>query len=208
MAQEAPTHRTVSDEELEQRRQALSAEFIWGSQSVALELQAVEAEIARRRRSRDEEHHRARAATRQSAWRKIQENDARREAEQRRKEAEERERREVELRTLAHEQVRSARALDSVATRLVELMTAYLERDEAMHALAAGVGEGADPGRFLDGEAWVAGYLRARVHEVRRVALEMDLAEPHEKYRRPFAESTTARLRDLLEQEDETSPPT
>ncbi len=198
MAQEAPTHRTASDDELEQRRHALSAEFIWGNQNVALELQAVEAELDRRRRSRDDQQQRERVAGRQAAWRRIQDDESRREAELRRREAGERIKREEELRGLAAKQVRAARALDSVAIRLVELMTAYVEREAAMHALAESLGQGASPGRFLDGEAWLAGFIRARLHEVRTVALEMQLVEPQEHYRRPLAESTSARLRDLL----------
>jgi hypothetical protein len=203
MAQEAPTHLSVSDDQLEQRRQALSKEFIWGNQNVALELQAVEAELGRRRRARVEEQRRERAAGRQAAWRNIREDESRREAEQRRREADERTRQGMELRNHAAQQARTARALDSVTARLVELMAAYVEREATMHVLAERLGEEAFPGRFLDGEAWLAGFLRARLHEVRTVALEMDLLEPQEHYRRPLSESTVARLRDLLDERGE-----
>jgi hypothetical protein len=51
----------------------------------------------------------------------------------------------------------------------------------------------------------LADYLRALVHEVRTVTLEMDLLEPQEQYRRLLFESS-ARLRHLVDRKpDETT---
>jgi hypothetical protein len=199
VAREAPQLFDRSDQELERRRQALSYDVIWGEGSANSELEDIERELDRRARLRAEEQRAQVQAAREEAWRRMQEEDAAREAEERAAKAAEQERlraeeerlraegerllaeeerrraeeerlraeeerlraeeerrrleeeeqaraaqerrdKEQALRTLAAEQVQTARLLDFGTKRIVELAAEYVEREDAMHALAAETG--------------------------------------------------------------------
>jgi hypothetical protein len=215
VAQEAPALYDRSDQELERLRQALSYDVIWGKGGASAKLAEIERELDRRARARAEERRAQAAAAREKAWRKMQEEDARREArgqamraaeeerlraeeerrhqeeerrhqeegrrhqkeEQRRQEEEERaraerERREQgeEVRKLAAEQLQTARLLDFGTKRIVELAAEYVEREDAIHALAPED----ESDRFTQAQRLLGASLRARLAAIPELRLKPD----------------------------------
>jgi hypothetical protein len=161
----------------------------------------------------EDERARAEEEQRLAEEERLRAEQQQREEEERRREEEERRRSEEELVGLAAEQLLTAKLLDFGAKRIVELAADYVEREDAMHALAESIGligpESADaadePGRFSQAHRLLGDSLRARLAAIPSLRLQADpspKANGANGQRSSLEARTRSILADLLREDD------